>query len=190
MYTHFLTIRIFFKIFKICPNIATTLLPLPIIIDHMSSPIQSTIINSVLKIGRLGLSAATGAVQGTTISKWYNWYSDSIRSCVCSDKREQYLIMTNYEAHAAFGLGRDIHFIFYIPFLLDVMVLLHSPIYLDPTLIWRFYSSFPSSNSLLEYVKPTDSFPWTLLLGHWLCLSGLRLCKYYITYRVIFRFTC
>lgn len=113
MYTLF-TIWIFLKIFKACPNIATTSVPLHIVINYMLSHIQSTIINPVLKMGRLRLISATGAKQGSAISKWYNWYSGPTRSCVCRDKRE--LFMIDYEAHASFGLGRDTHFNFIFPF--------------------------------------------------------------------------
>ena len=108
-------------------------------INHMSYHVESTIIDPVLKMGRLRLSSAQGAVQGSTVTKWYNWYSDPTRSCVYNDKRKQCLLRIDYEAQTNFGLGKDIHFIFYVPFLLDLMVLLHSSIYMDPTLIWRFY---------------------------------------------------
>lgn len=112
--THFLQ-HGFLKIFKICPNIATTLAPLHIIINYILSHIQSTVINSVLKMGRLRLIAARGAIQCITISKWCNLYSGPTMSWVCKAKRGWYLFMIDYEAHATFGLSRDIHFNFIFP---------------------------------------------------------------------------
>ena len=74
MYTIFI-IRVL-KIVKICPSIVITLVPLHFIINYTSCHIQSTVINPVLKMGRLRCLIAKGPVQGSAVGKWYSWYSD------------------------------------------------------------------------------------------------------------------